>query len=130
MTFKAATQRGLQGGLQLFTQASRLLGIVETKYPGATRAFEMSVLMLGWMILVARSFTASAITKHPVIARNFMCQSGIGQAIQCAVQGDPIHFGQGVLHFQMRQCALTGQEFRQDIQARISHAHASSRQQD
>ena len=43
--------------------------------------------------------------------------------------GDFPHQLQGILHFQMRQCALAGQEFRQDIQARIGYAHASPRQQ-
>jgi hypothetical protein len=109
VTLKASSQRGLQACLQLLTQANWLLGIIKAKYPCTARTFEMPMLMLGRMFLATGSFTACAIAKHPVIARNFMCQPGIGQAIQRSVQGDSVHLWQSILYFEMGQGALAGQ---------------------
>lgn len=134
MTLKAGSQCGLQGSLQLRSQRSRCLRFIQAKNPGTTRAFEMAMLMLDMTFMLAMVVTvdaviAGAVAKHAVIAGYFVGQTGIGQAIQCTVQGDPVHCRHGVLYLEMRQGALAEQEFGQDIQACIGDTHTGLTQQ-
>jgi len=110
----------------LRSQRGRRLRFIEAKNPGAARAFEMAVLMLDMALVLAiavDSIIAGAVAKHTVITGYLVRQTGIGQAIQSPVQGDPVHRRHGILYLEMRQGTLAEQELGQDIQSCIGYTH-------
>lgn len=70
----------------------------------------MAVLMLvaiawtgmrGTMFMVLGTGTG-VIAEDAVIAGNLVCQTGLGQTIECSIQGDPVHLCQFILQILMR----------------------------
>jgi hypothetical protein len=113
---KSRLQRVLQFLLQRRAAlAGGVAAAVEAKHSGAARAFEVPMLMLRSMdkISMAPVFGAGTIAEHPVIVRNLVRQSGIGQALKRAVQGHAIHVGQRFLYVLMRKRTVRIQQRRQ-----------------
>lgn len=137
---EAFAQRVLQGLLQLLAQRRRaaadmlvaerqyavqeagVAAAVQAEHLGAARALEMSVLVLGMMARIAMCAAiamlgAGAVAEHAVIAGNLVGQAGVGQAVERAVQGDPVHVDELILHVLMRKGATRFQQGGQDLDA-------------
>ena len=80
---------------------------IQAKHFGTTSAFKVSVLMLRRMVagikilVMLNVFFTRTITKDAVISCNLMGQSGIGQAIEGAIQCDAIHVDESILQILM-----------------------------
>ncbi len=125
VALKAFTQALLQRVLQ----QSRFADAVEAEYFGAARAFEMPMLMVRSLASVLlrngrlRMLRPGAVAEYPVVSGDFVCQSGIGEAIKRTIQSDAIHVRQRILKILMRKSAPGAKQRRQHFHSGRSNTY-------